>query len=159
MSAESPIRLTLEQDRDYAFRIQFDETSIEPLLADEASPLGSDRGPTPSRLLLASIANCLCASLLFALRKYKNQPGTLRAEITATPSRNADGRLRIPKAFVTLQLPEGNEDYQHLERILDQFENFCTVTQSVRHGIEVEVTVKDAHGRTLLGDKSFEAGS
>ena len=132
MSAESPIRLTLEQDRDYAFRIQFDETSIEPLLADEASPLGSDRGPTPSRLLLASIANCLCASLLFALRKYKNQPGTLRAEITATPSRNADGRLRIPKAFVTLQLPEGNEDYQHLERILDQFENFCTVTQSVR---------------------------
>ena len=159
MSAESPIRLTLEQDRDYAFRIQFDETSIEPLLADEASPLGSDRGPTPSRLLLASIANCLGASLLFALRKYKNQPGTLRAEITATPSRNADGRLRIPKAFVTLQLPEGNEDYQHLERILDQFENFCTVTQSVRHGIEVEVTVKDAHGRTLLGDKSFEAGS
>ena len=159
MSAESPIRITLEQDRDYAFRIQFDETSLEPLLADEASPLGSDRGPTPSRLLLASIANCLCASLLFALRKYKNQPGTLRAEITATPSRNADGRLRIPKAFVTLQLPEGNEGYQHLERILDQFENFCTVTQSVRHGIEVEVTVKDAHGRTLLGDKSFEAGS
>ena len=159
MSAESPIRITLEQDRDYAFRIQFDETSLEPLLADEASPLGSDRGPTPSRLLLASIANCLCASLLFALRKYKNQPGTLRAEITATPSRNADGRLRIPKAFVTMQLPEGNEDYQHLERILDQFENFCTVTQSVRHGIEVEVTVKDAHGRTLLGDKSFEAGS
>lgn len=159
MSAESPIRITLEQDRDYAFRIQFDETSLDPLLADEASPLGSDRGPTPSRLLLASIANCLSASLLFALRKYKNQPGTLRAEITATPSRNADGRLRIPKAFVTLQLPEGNEDYQHLERILDQFENFCTVTESVRHGIEVEVTVKDAHGRTLLGDKSFEAGS
>ncbi|KGM55282.1 peroxiredoxin [Lysobacter daejeonensis GH1-9] len=159
MSAEKAIRLTLEQDRDYAFRIQFEETSLEPLLADEASPLGGDRGPTPSQLLLASIANCLCASLLFALRKYKNQAGTLRAEISATPSRNADGRLRIPKAFVTLQLPEGNEDYQHLERILDQFENFCTVTQSVRHGIEVEVTVKDAHGRTLLGDKSFEAGS
>lgn len=159
MSAEGQIRLTLEQDSDYAFRIHFDETLLEPLLADEASPLGHDRGPTPSRLLLASIANCLSASLLFALRKYKNQPGTLRAEITATPSRNADGRLRIPKAFVTLQLPEGNEDYQHLERILDQFENFCTVTQSVRHGIEVEVTVKDAHGRTLLGDKSFEAGS
>jgi uncharacterized OsmC-like protein len=159
MSAEKAIRLTLEQDRDYAFRIQFDETALEPLLGDEASPLGSDRGPTPSQLLLASIANCLSASLLFALRKYKNQPGTLRAEISATPARNAEGRLRIPKAFVTLQLPEGNEDYQHLERILEQFENFCTVTQSVRHGIEVEVTVKDAHGRTLLGDKSFEAGS
>lgn len=159
MSTGEPIRLTLEQEEDFAFRIRFEGTALEPLLADEPSPLGHDRGPNPARLLLASVGNCLSASLLFALRKYKNQPGTLRAEITATPSRNADGRLRIPKAFVTLQLPEGNEDYQHLERILDQFENFCTVTQSVRHGIEVEVTVKDAHGRTLLGDKSFEAGS
>ena len=159
MAAEQPIRLTLEQDRDYAFRIRFDETSLEPLLADEESPLGDDRGPTPSRLLLAGIANCLSASLLFALRKYRNQPGTLRAQITATPSRNAEGRLRIPKVFVTLQLPEGNEAYQHLDRILETFENFCTVTQSVRHGIEVDVTVKDAHGRTLLGDKSYEAGS
>lgn len=159
MSADENIRVTLEQDQDFAFRIHFDEAGIEPLLGDEPPPLGQGRGPSPSRLLLASIANCLCASLLFALRKYKNQPGKLRAEITAAPARNAEGRLRIPKAFVTLHLPEGNEDYQQLERILDQFQNFCTVTQSVEQGIEVDVTVKDAHGRTLLGDKSFEAGS
>ena len=43
MSADASIRLTLEQDSDYAFRIHFDETSLEPLLADEAAPLGSDR--------------------------------------------------------------------------------------------------------------------
>lgn len=159
MSDPAEIRLTLEQEDDYAFRIRFDDTALEPLLSDEAAPLGHDRGPNPSRLLLAGIANCLVASLLFALRKQRNQPGKLRAEITAMPMRNADGRWRIPQAFVELQLPEGNEHYQHLDRVLQQFEDFCIVTQSVRDGINVEVTVKDVHGSILLGDKSFEAGA
>lgn len=159
MSTETPIRVTLEQEDDYAFRIRFDDTALESLLSDEAAPLGHDRGPNPSRLLLASIANCLVASLLFALRKQHNQPGKLRAQITAIPMRNAEGRWRLPQAFVELQLPEGTEHYERLERVLEQFEQFCIVTQSVRQGIDVLVTVKDAHGHVLLGDKSFEAGS
>ena len=159
MSDATQIQLTLEQEDDYAFRIRFDDTALEPLLSDEPAPLGHDRGPSPARLLLAGVANCLVASLLFALRKQRNAPGRLRARITATPVRNAEGRWRIPQAFVELQLPEGNESYQHLERVLEQFEEFCIVTQSVRQGIDVAVTVKDAHGHVLLGDKSFEAGS
>lgn len=159
MTAEQPIRVTLEQEDDYAFRIRFDDTGLEPLLGDETSPLGQDRGPNPARLLLASVANCLVASLLFALRKQHNQPGKLHAQITASLMRNAEGRWRIPQAFVELQLPEGNEQYRHLDRVLEQFEQFCIVTQSVRQGIDVQVTVKDAHGRILLGDKSLEAGS
>lgn len=159
MSLGEPIRLTLEQDGDYAFRIRFDETALEPLLTDEAPPLGQGQGPNPSRLLLAAVANCLSASLLFALRKYHNTPGRLRAEVVATPMRNAEGRWRIPQAAVELQLAEGGEAHQHLDRILEQFEQFCVVTQSVRDGIDVAVTVKDAHGRVLWGDKSFEAGA
>jgi len=159
MPGETPIRLTLEQDGDYAFRIRFHETGLEPLLTDESAPLGHDRGPDPSRLLLAGIANCLVASLLFALRKQRNQPGQLRAEVSASTVRNAQGRWRIPQVSVELLLPEGNEHYQHLDRVLEQFEDFCIVTQSVRQGIHVDVTVKDAHGHVLLGDKSFEAGS
>ena len=159
MSDATPIRVTLEQEDDYAFRIHFEDTALDSLLGDEASPLGKDRGPNPARLLLASIANCLVASLLFAMRKQRNQPGKLRAEITAIPLRNAEGRWRIPQAFVELQLPEGNEHYQNLDRVLEQFEQFCIVTQSVRQGIDVLLTVKDAHGHVLLGDKTFEAGS
>lgn len=159
MSTEQPIRVTLEQEDGYAFRIRFDDDALAPLLADEIVPLGAGRGPNPARLLLAAIANCLSASLLFALRKYHNAPGALRAEISATPMRNAEGRWRIPKASVEIRLAEGGEAHAQLERILAQFEQFCLVTQSVRDGIDVEVTVKDVHGRVLLGDKSFEAGA
>lgn len=159
MSGDQQIRLTLEQEEDFSFRIRFEGTALAPLLTDEASPLGHDRGPNPARLLLASVGNCLSASLLFALHKFKNQPGKLRAEVSASLVRNAEGRWRIPQAFVEIHLPDGNEHYQHLDNVLAQFEDFCIVTQSVRKGIDVAVTVKDAHGNVLMGDKTFEVGA
>lgn len=159
MSIDSPIRLTLEQDGDYAFRVSFDGTSLASLLTDEPPPLGQDQGPNPARLLLASIANCLAASLVFALRKFRNAPDPIRAEICATPVRNEEGRWRIASAKATLHLPGSNADYKGLDRVFSQFEDFCVVTQSVRQGIDVDVVVKDGAGRVLMGDKSFEAGA
>ena len=159
MSADTPIRIRLDQDSDYAFRITFDDTALAPLLTDEPAPLGRDRGPNPSRLLLTAVANCLAARLLFALRQPRNDPGTLTAEICALPTRNEHGRWRIASAKATLHLPGHNADYRNLDRVLAQFEDFCVVTQSVRQGIEVDVNVVDGDGRVLFGDKSFEAGS
>lgn len=49
------------------------------------------------------------------------------------------------------------QEYDDAFRI--RFEDFCIVTQSVRDGINVTVTVKDAHGDTLLGDAVFGAAS
>ncbi len=159
MSEPIEIRVTLQLEEGYAFRVQFDGTDLEDLHTDEPAPLGAGSGPGPTRMLLVAIANCLSASLLFAMRKFKNSPGSLHTVITARSERNAEGRWRIPKAQVELQLAEGAGSHEQLERILAQFEDFCVVTQSVRDGIQVEVTVKDADGRVLLGDKSFEAGS
>jgi len=159
MSIESPIRISLEQDGEYSFRVHFPDTGLEPLLTDESPPLGNDAGPNPARLLLASVANCLAASLLFALRKFKNSPEPIRAEICAVPARNEQGRWRIGSAKATLHLPGRNAVYKGVERALAQFEDFCVVTESVRKGIEVDVEVLDGEGRVLKGDKSFEAGS
>lgn len=159
MSAGEEIRLTLTQEGSYNFRLDFHEHGIPDLLTDEAEPLGEGLGPNPSRLLLASVGNCLAASLVFAMRKFHNQPGSVRAEVSARLVRNEQGRWRIPRAQVQLHLAEGGGAHQHLERILEQFEAFCVVTQSVRDGIAVDVTVRDVDGNVLLGDKSFEGGA
>ncbi len=159
MSIDSPIRIHLEQESDYAFRVHFDDAALASLLTDEPAPLGHDLGPNPSRMLLAAIANCLVASLLFALRKHRNEPGRLVAEITAAPRRNEQGRWRIPAASVTLRLPGRAADLRSLDRVLAQFEDFCIVTQSVRHGIEVDVAVVDGEGAVLLGTRDAGGGS
>lgn len=152
------IQVFLRQQAGYAFTVEFGE-GIADLATDEPAPLGEGKGPNPSRLLMAAIANCLAASLTFALAKFGNQPGPISATITGEMARNENGRWRIPKAVAELTLSEGPGELKHLERILGQFEEFCVVTQSVRQGIEVELVVRDHDGRVLLGDKSFEAGA
>ena len=57
-------------------------------------------------MLVAAVANCLSASLLFSLRKFKNTPGTLVAHAQAELGRNDEGRLRVGRIGVTLELPE-----------------------------------------------------
>jgi len=152
------IEVRLHQQAGYAFLVEFGE-GIEDLLTDEPAPLGEGKGPNPSRLLLASVANCLAASLTFALRKFGNTPGPIQAVISGEMARNEDGRWRVPRARAELTLAESPGAHKQLERILAQFENFCVVTQSVRDGIDVEVVVRDADGHVLMGDKSFEAGA
>jgi uncharacterized OsmC-like protein len=146
MSDSPDIRIVLEQEGPYAFKVNFEGTDLEALHTDEPAPLGAGSGPNPSALLLAGVANCLSASLLFALRKFKNDPGPIRAEIVSRRERNAEGRWRIPRAEVTIRLSDKAVDLEHFDRVLAQFEQYCVVTQSVRDGVEVAVRIVDADG-------------
>ncbi len=138
----------LEQLQDYHFAIHFGEGKPV-LIADEAPPLGVGAGPTPGQLLMAAVANCMADSLLFALRKFKQSPEPLRAEASADLGRNTEGRLRILAIHVTLRLGVPAAGLMHLDRVLSQFESFCTVGQSVAQGIPVLVKVTDSSGTVL----------
>lgn len=145
------ISLTLEQESDYVFRITFHGTAIPDLMTDESPPTGTGTGPDPTRLLVSAVANCLSASLLFALRKYKNAPAAIRCDAATTLVRNATGRLRVDRIDVAVRLPGIAADYLHLDRALAQFEDFCVVTQSVRSGVAVDVQIHDDSGTLLQG--------
>ncbi|MCK9539692.1 OsmC family protein, partial [Dokdonella sp.] len=94
MSETQEFSLTLTQEQDFTFRIRFDDTQIPDLHTDEPPPLGGDAGPNPSRLLVTAVANCLAASLLFSLRKFRNSPATIIARARATLERNEQNRPR-----------------------------------------------------------------
>jgi len=140
--------VSLQQQTDYRFEIRFGD-NIPGLIADEPPPLGKGEGPSPAQLLCASVGNCLSDSLLFALRKFKQAPEPLRCEVQAEVGRNPEGRLRILGIHATLRLGVAASTLEHLDRALAQFEEFCTVTQSVRQAVPVRVTVIDGDGQTL----------
>jgi uncharacterized OsmC-like protein len=154
MSDEQVFEVSLEQVEDFEFRVRFEGTALGDLSTDEAAPLGHDAGPNPARLLLVATANCLAASLLFALRKFRNTPGPLRAKARAQLARNAQGRWRVAGMEVDIQLADPAASLQHIERALAQFEDFCIVTESVRAGVPVAVRVRDGEGREVHATES-----
>ena len=143
---DSTFTIELVQQADYRFEVHFDNPAVPLLTTDEAPPLGGNAGPNPARLLTVAVANCLSASLLFALRKFKNNPGPLRASATTSLVRSEQNRLRVGRIQVDIHLGVAATELKLLERALAQFEDFCVVTQSVRAAFPVDVRVLDSEG-------------
>lgn len=132
--------ITLTLLDDHAFRVEFDENR-QPLTTDEPWSVGHDRGLSPTRLLASSVASCLALSLLHCLRKAQVDVRDLSATAILTEARNADRRLRVERIAVQLSPRVAPEHTDRLARCAELFQKYCTVSESVRQGIDVRVSV------------------
>lgn len=146
MSEESVLHL--RQQDGYRFEVSFAD-GVPAIVSDEPPPLGQRTGPSPVQLLAAAVGSCLSDSLLFAFQKFKDAPEPLSCDVTAQVGRNEEGRLRVTGLRADLTLGVTADRLAHVDRVLSQFEAFCTVTRSVAPAIPVEVTVRDAAGQRL----------
>ena len=139
---ETTVEIYSQRIKDYQFSVDFGMPNVPLLLVDEDPPLGEGNGPDPSRLLGAAVANCMLASLLFCLQKSRVDVNDLGAKLKIQLGRNENKKLRI-KAIdleIIADVPDGESG--KLERCRGIFEDFCTVSGSVRAGIPVNVDVK-----------------
>ena len=146
MAEQQEFSINLHNTQGYQFMIDFGE--FGQLLTDEPAPLGEGQGPNPARLLIASVANCLCASLLFSIQKYHQHAGDISAKVTGTIER-VEKRWRVTKILVAVTLGNDPDNIEHFDRIINQFEDFCVVTQSVRYGIDVTVDIFNNQGELI----------
>ena len=142
--------VTITQRQGYQFDNDF-APGVATLRTDEPAPLGTGTGPSPVDLLAAAVGNCLTASLLFACQKYKDDPAPLRAEVKATVGRNERNRMRVLGLAADLHLGKPAAELPHLGRVLETFEDFCTVTQSINAAVPVTLRVIDSTGAVLKG--------
>ena len=146
--SDKTVAVELRQEEEFRFAIDFG-AGLAPLVGDEPPPLGKAAGPSPAQLLTAAVGNCLSDSLYFAFRKFSQAVAPITTRAAATVGRNPEGRMRVLRIEVTLQLGVPAAGLQHVERVMSQFEGFCTVTQSVGQGIPVHARVVDAAGVVL----------
>lgn len=147
MDDTNSFSVNLELLENFVFKIDFDEYGY--ILSDEPPPLGEGEGPNPARLVGAAVGNCLSASLLFALRKKKQLLPSLKANVKGEIER-IDGFWRIARLNVAIDAQTSQVDSQALEHAIQQFENFCIVTQSIRRGIPVHVELRNENDELLL---------
>ena len=139
--SENSIVTKLQLIDGYKFNVQTDVDYIPDFLVDETKPEGEGLGPNPTRLLAAAIGHCMSSSLIYCLKKARIPIKKLETTVKMNLFRNEKGNLRIRSIDIQIDLEVNEEDNTRLHRCLTVFEDYCTVTQSIRKGIEVNVHV------------------
>jgi uncharacterized OsmC-like protein len=98
--------------------------------------------PEATHLLAEAIGQCLSASLLQCARKSRVEMGTMRTRVKMQIDRSDRGRLRVKNVDVEIDPAIAEADQQKAQRCLGLFEDYCTVSQSIREGFPIHVTVK-----------------
>ncbi len=142
MSQES-FSLELTRESGYRMKAASGRDGAEPFYMDEAPPVGTGEGATPTELLAAAVGGCLSASLIFCLEKSRAPAGEIRTRVEGSLERNEKGRLRVSDLRVTLEFDGPEGDPARVNRCLDLFEDFCIVKESIRQGIPISVTVQE----------------
>ncbi len=132
------IKVTARQLEGFAHEVEFD--SGHTLVVDEPPDLGgTDTGPSPGRLLAASLAACSAVTIEMYAKRKGWEVGAIEVAVDAT----YDGH--VPTAFeVTVKLPDGLDEEQR--QLLLRVAAKCPVHKALSGEMPVTITDKLAQG-------------
>jgi organic hydroperoxide reductase OsmC/OhrA len=151
----------LEHQGRYRFTSQASEDGVPhgaPYASDEPEPVGENSGPSTPALLGSALGHCLSAALLEALRHAHVEVEDCETDAVAVVGANESGLPRIDHVDVTIR-PRIAERSPRADRCADVFQNHCTVTQSVKRGIDVRVQVEFEPGAQIEPAEAERIGS
>jgi len=125
----------------YKFDVNFDADYLPNLISDEPKPTGEGSGPNAPRLLAAAVGQCMSSSLIYCLKKARIPINNLETTVKTKLFKNEKGLTRIKSIDIQIMLEVNEEHKKRLNRCLTIFEDYCTVTQSIRNGIQVNIRV------------------
>jgi uncharacterized OsmC-like protein len=127
----------------YEFVVRFPSTQFPKVMVDEPPPVGQDRGPSPVRVLAASVAHCMGSTLYSTLQRAHVEVTPITTAVRVEVGRNPKGRQRVLSMEVTIEVrPLREEDRERFDRSVAVFEDYCTVSGAVREGIRLSSSVR-----------------
>lgn len=107
---------------------QFEIVVDEPLSAG-----GTDSGPMPTELFLASLASCFCLAVYHAARKRSIEIPDMEVKVTGRYQGLRFDHLRVEVA--------SSLDREKLQALIEPAINYCYVSQTLKKEPEVEYIV------------------
>ena len=135
----------LEHEGGYLFLARF-ITEEGQVHMDEPAPLGPGGHPEGVSLLAAAAAYCLSASLVFALKKVRIEPLSVRTTSRAHLLRTPERYRRVSGLDLDIRVVVAEADRRAFERVLPRFPDFCIVTESIRGGFPITLRVHHPWG-------------
>jgi uncharacterized OsmC-like protein len=135
--------VTLRHESGYRFTSQASEDARkhgDVFASDEPDPVGEASAPATPALLGAAVGHCLSASLLETMRHAHLPVEDLQTEVNSVVALGPEGLPWIHHVDVVLR-PVLREPAARSRRCEEVFERHCTVTSSVRQGVDIRVRV------------------
>jgi len=136
---ERKVKINLEKDMIY--KCDLGDIKTGDCYIDESGKPESEMvGPNAAHLLGMAILGCLTSSYVFCFSKKDLIVEDIKAEAIVTIFRNEKGFVRVKKIDVNIN-PKIDTPDMHKRAVQCQkmFQQYCTVTASIREGIEVNV--------------------
>ncbi len=142
MSKELRDVVTLDLEKEMIFKCDPNEMKIKECYIDETNEDLEMLGPNPVKLLAQAVLGCLSASLIFCIQKKNLTLDLFHAEAEIIVARNDEDLFRVKEINVDLQ-PKTDDPamIKRIEQCMKIFERYCTITQSVRAGIPVNLEI------------------
>ena len=144
MTEEIKTNVSLELERDMIFKCDMGQMKVKECYIDETHEVESEMlGPNPTKLLASAVLGCISASFIYCLQKRELELESYKAEAETIVTRNEKGFYRVKEINVNL-IPKSNDPkvIKRMEQCKKMFEQYCTITQSVRAGIQVNLKVE-----------------
>jgi uncharacterized OsmC-like protein len=143
MSEGIKTKVGISLEKGMLFKCDLGQMKVKDCYIDEEHPEEANmEGPNPSRMLGMAILGCLSASFIFCLKKKEFKVDDLKAEAELTIARNEKGFWRVKKIGVNIKPKIDDPDVKkRADQCKKMFEQYCTVTQAVREGIDVDVNL------------------
>jgi uncharacterized OsmC-like protein len=150
-----PVHVEVDQVDRYRFEVSYPGVRLPPWVVDEPAPVGTGAGPDPALALAGAVGHCLGSTLFNTLERSRVRATPIRTTMTVTFGRNAAGRKRVVGLEAKIECaPLDEADRERFDRCVAIFEDYCTVTGSVREGIRVRTQVHPPAGEEPAGSLS-----
>ncbi|MHA1144988.1 MAG: OsmC family protein [Candidatus Helarchaeota archaeon] len=141
MPEELRTKVSIVLEKEMLFKCDIGEMKVEECYIDETEQEEAERlGPDPAKLLGLSVLGCMAASFLFCIEKRKLVLEDFKGEAEVVVIKNEKDLYRVKEINVKLQ--PNTSDPALVKRIgqcKNLFESHCTITESIRKGIKVNV--------------------
>jgi uncharacterized OsmC-like protein len=136
-------KVKVKLERDMIFKYDLGELKLRECIIDETNKVESEMlGPNAAHLVTMAVLGCLSSSYIFCFSKKDFSVKDLEAEAMITIFRNEKGFQRVKKIDVSINPKiDSPEMRKRAVQCQKMFEQYCTITASIREGIEVNVNI------------------
>lgn len=110
--------------------VAMDEFSV--IVDEPVSIGGTNKGPQPTDLFLASIASCFTLAIAYSAQKKSIELQDLSVAVTGTYEGTRFSRIEIDSRLYC--------DEPDISSLIRAAENICYVTNSLRSGIDIKIS-------------------